>query len=62
MFSDKNKITQTTALSLEWNDQSLLELVNARLRARLGEGRRVVEGDHSISDERLSTKMETHFE
>jgi hypothetical protein len=38
IFSDKNKITQTTALNLEWEEQSLLDLVNARLRARLGAG------------------------
>lgn len=36
VFSDKNKITQTDALNLEWASEELLELVNARLRARLG--------------------------
>lgn len=34
-FSDKNKITQTQALSLEWNHSTLLELVNERLTANL---------------------------
>lgn len=35
-FSDKNKITQTRALSLGWNGDSLLELVETRLQAKLG--------------------------
>lgn len=35
-FSDKNKISETATLNLEWKDASLLELVNARLKARLG--------------------------
>lgn len=34
-FSDKNKISQTLALNLEWTPQTLLDLVNERLRARL---------------------------
>lgn len=34
-FSDKNKITQSLALNLEWNSQSLKDLVNARLRTKL---------------------------
>lgn len=34
-FSDKNKISQTRTLHLEWNSESLKELVNVRLRARL---------------------------
>lgn len=36
-FSDKNKISQTQALHLAWDSQSLQEVVEARLRARLGE-------------------------
>ncbi len=35
-FSDKNKITERLALRLEWDAESLLELVTARLRAKLG--------------------------
>jgi hypothetical protein len=35
-FSDKNKISETAALNLEWRDDSLLALVNARLKVRLG--------------------------
>jgi hypothetical protein len=35
-FSDKNKITEKLALRLEWDSDSLLELVTARLRAKLG--------------------------
>ncbi len=35
-FSDKNKITEKLALRLEWDSDSLLELVSARLRAKLG--------------------------
>jgi len=34
-FSDKNKISQTLAFQLEWNKDSLLELVETRLRAKL---------------------------
>ena len=34
-FSDKNKISETLALHLEWDNKSLLDLVNARLRAKL---------------------------
>lgn len=37
-FSDKNKISQTLALSLEWNSDSLRHLVNERIRARLSAG------------------------
>ncbi|BCR03141.1 hypothetical protein DESUT3_02100 [Desulfuromonas versatilis] len=35
-FSDKNKISQGLALKVEWTSQSLNELVNLRLSARLG--------------------------
>jgi hypothetical protein len=34
-FSDKNKISQTQALHLEWSSDSLLSLVEARLKAEL---------------------------
>jgi hypothetical protein len=34
-FSDKNKISETSALKLEWTSETLLDLVNARLRAKL---------------------------
>lgn len=34
-FSDKNKISQTSALHLEWSSESLKALVDARLKARL---------------------------
>ena len=34
-FSDKNKISQTQALHLEWNSESLRELIDTRLKARL---------------------------
>lgn len=37
-FSDKNKITQGSSLTIEWDFESLLALINERLRARLGEG------------------------
>jgi hypothetical protein len=36
VFSDKNKITQTATLNLEWMAEGLLNLINARLVARLG--------------------------
>lgn len=35
-FSDKNKITQGQALMMEWSPENLLELVNLRIRAKLG--------------------------
>ncbi|MFN3879430.1 MAG: P-loop ATPase, Sll1717 family [Brevundimonas sp.] len=35
-FSDKNKITQTVALHIAWNPTNLLELVETRLKAKLG--------------------------
>ncbi len=35
-FSDKNKITQTLTLNLGWSSSNLLDLVNARLQAKLG--------------------------
>ena len=34
-FSDKNKISETLTLHLEWDSKSLLDLTNTRLRARL---------------------------
>lgn len=37
-FSDKNKITQGQSAKIEWTSDSLLELVNLRLRAKLGLG------------------------
>ncbi|MEW5928116.1 MAG: hypothetical protein AB1941_11575 [Gemmatimonadota bacterium] len=36
-FSDKNKIEQTAALTIEWNPSSLLALVEERIKAKLGE-------------------------
>ncbi len=39
-FSDKNKITEKLSLRLEWDSDSLLELVSTRLRAKLGTGAR----------------------
>lgn len=35
MFSDKNKISETLALHIEWSSQTLLELVNERLKVKL---------------------------
>ena len=35
-FSDKNKISERMALRLEWDSDSLLELVTTRLNAKLG--------------------------
>lgn len=37
VFSDKNKISQTASLSLEWTADTLLALVNVRLAAKLGQ-------------------------
>jgi hypothetical protein len=38
VFSDKNKISQAASLILEWTADTLLELVNLRLRAKVGSG------------------------
>lgn len=38
VFSDKNKITQTATLNLEWTTSTLLDVVNLRINARLAEG------------------------
>jgi hypothetical protein len=35
-FSDKNKIAQTATLLLEWDRDTLFDLIQARLRAKLG--------------------------
>ncbi len=37
VFSDKNKISQTSSLSLEWTSDALLDVINLRLRAKLGQ-------------------------
>ncbi len=37
-FSDKNKITQSMALGLEWGSRDLRGLINERLRVKLGQG------------------------
>ena len=39
-FSDKNKISERLALRLEWDADSLLELVTTRLQAKLGKDAR----------------------
>lgn len=36
-FSDKNKITQSSAIHLEWHAESLLELVSQRIKFKLGD-------------------------
>ena len=36
VFSDKNKISQAASLNLEWTSDTLLEVVNLRLRAKVG--------------------------
>lgn len=38
-FSDKNKISQSAAVLLEWTSETLLEMINERIRVKLGEGR-----------------------
>lgn len=37
-FSDKNKISQGQTLQMEWSSDNLLELVNLRLKVKLGQG------------------------
>lgn len=34
-FSDKNKITQSSAITLNWDDASLLKMINLRLAAKI---------------------------
>ncbi|WP_267397386.1 MULTISPECIES: hypothetical protein [unclassified Sphingomonas] len=36
-FSDKNKISQSSAVLLEWDANSLLNLINERVKAKLGQ-------------------------
>ena len=36
-FSDKNKVSQSSAVYLEWNSATLLEMINERIKVRLGE-------------------------
>lgn len=35
-FSDKNKISQSSAVTLEWDSDTLLEMINERIRVKLG--------------------------
>ena len=35
-FSDKNKISQSSAVMLEWDSDTLLEMINERIKAKLG--------------------------
>jgi len=35
-FSDKNKISQSSSASLEWDTQTLLDMINERIRVKLG--------------------------
>ena len=35
-FSDKNKISQSSAVLLEWNSDSLFDLINERIKVKLG--------------------------
>jgi hypothetical protein len=44
-FSDKNKISQSSAVFLEWDSDSLLSMVNERIKAKLGAGRSWVDLD-----------------
>jgi len=37
-FSDKNKITQSSAVQLEWNTNTLRELIDRRIEAKVGSG------------------------
>jgi len=37
-FSDKNKIAQSQAVNLNWDHQSLLDMINIRISAKLGSG------------------------
>jgi hypothetical protein len=36
-FSDKNKISQSSAVYLEWDQDTLLEMINERIKVKLGE-------------------------
>lgn len=35
-FSDKNKISQSSAVNLEWDSDTLLEMINERIKVKLG--------------------------
>ena len=48
-FSDKNKISQSSAVFLEWNSEQLLDMVETRIKVKLGDGMRWVD----LDDEQL---------
>lgn len=48
-FSDKNKISQSSATFLEWTSDTLLDMINERLKVKLGKGSTW----HSIEDSSL---------
>ncbi len=48
-FSDKNKISQSSAVFLEWDSASLLDMTNERIRVKLGDGK----SWNSIDDQKL---------
>ncbi len=56
-FSDKNKLPHTLALQLEWNKDSLLDLIQARLRVKLAPKAKW----NSIVDEKLMRGSQTKW-
>lgn len=56
-FSDKNKITENSCLKLSWASDSLLDLVNARITAKLGASNNW----DSISDDSLMRGAQTKW-
>ena len=48
-FSDKNKISQSSAVFLEWDSETLLSMINERIRVKLGSGNTWID----IDDEKL---------
>jgi hypothetical protein len=48
-FSDKNKISQSSAVFLEWDSDTLLSMVNERIKVKLGSGKTWID----IDDEKL---------
>ena len=54
-FSDKNKISSSSTMHLNWNNASLLDLVNTRLGAKLGKG---VSWQNIIDEQRMRGSQE----
>lgn len=56
-FSDKNKVSQSSAVTLEWDSDTLLDLINERIRVKLGEAYSWID----LDDEKLMRGSQTKW-